>query len=204
MKYKEGLKVVLEDALAGAGDGVWGNAPVDTTTGDMQGDELFAPGDARMVYGNKPASSKSKKSKKKKRKDTNMIAPVYRRAFTESVEDAAQILEGVIISTSEYLDVATKALKASGVDYCTERDHITFRGYEEDILYAVDVCSKAITEEVFADNVLVLLGELNLDLHKSKNNNTPKQKAQRRLERKTASKHNTTKIPKRRKGCIVS
>ena len=152
MNYKKGLEQALAETTA-TYDGVWGSSlNIGDHGGDFKAGDWFAPGDARNPYGWKQEARRKKKKVKKSR--------VYRRAFKESCDDPI-ILECIIRASDEYIDYVTRFFDTKDINYTlTEDSIICLVGTDEEIQAAIDSLSESLTDKIFSNNILILIGEM--------------------------------------------
>ena len=152
MNYKKGLKCALAETTV-TYDGIWGSSlNIGDHGGDFKAGDWFAPGDARNPYGWGQEARRKKKKIKKSR--------TYRRAFKESCEDPI-ILECVIKTTDGYIDFVKKFFAVNNIEYTLTEDNIICLTDTDEIIQSiVDSLHEVLTEDIFRNNILVLIGEM--------------------------------------------
>lgn len=153
MNYIQGLQQILNEMSTSYG-GVWGSSvDIGTHGGAFQAGDWYAPGDARNVFGLNTTGKKKRKHKKSK-------IHLYRRAFMESKEEEyKEPLDCIIRVNEAYLDYVSRVLTNDNIPFTVVDDVICLKDTDEALQIILAKLRSTITEDVFDNNVLVLIGE---------------------------------------------
>jgi len=159
MNYLQGLKQIIQETITASG-GVWGDTgDIGNHGGDFGNGDWYATGDARNVFGLDVDDKKKKKKNKKKKSKFH----VYRRAFTESLEEEELFLDCNLFATEEYQGFVSKMLESRGIPFNRTECLFEIHDTDENIQELINEIYEMLKEDVFTDNILVLIGEMNYD-----------------------------------------
>lgn len=172
MKYKDGLKQIREMNVAGGIGGVFsyggGGADIGTHGGAVGNDDWYARGNAMNLWG-MPVKKKGKKGKKSKK------FPLYRRTFVETLTtesvDNDLILNCILFTkVPDYQQVIQDLLEKYNIPHVIDENCFILEGTDDYLQNILNKIKSIITEDVFnKEDVIALLGEMNIDAPLSKN-----------------------------------